>query len=89
MNDSDSNQDKSEIISYRRIMERNTEMNWAGVVDKIVYTNDQQASVALQQKLKIATTDHKGAIVDAIILQAFPLMSKSFSKNFWRISDTV
>lgn len=55
-------------------MDRNVELNWSHVVNKIVHTNDQQASVALQQKLKVAPTEQKIAIIDAIILQAFPLM---------------
>lgn len=60
-------------------MDRNAEVNWACVIDRIVQTNDQQASVALQQKIKIAPTEQKNVIIDAIILQAFPLMGKHFA----------
>lgn len=43
--------------------------------------NDQQASIFLQQKLKIGTPEQKHAIVDAIVAQAYPLMVNRFG-NF-------
>lgn len=50
-------------------------------MDKIVCNNDQQASIFLQQKLKIGTVEQKHAIVDAIVAQAYPLMVNRFG-NF-------
>lgn len=50
-------------------------------MDKIVSNNDQQASIFLQQKLKIGTSEQKHEIVDAIIAQAYPLMVNRFG-NF-------
>lgn len=70
-------QDRPEHISYRRIMDRNSDVNWSIIVNKVVHANDQHASVALQQKIKIAPTEQKIAIIDAVILQAFALMSKN------------
>ncbi len=55
--------------------------NWKYIVDKIVCNNDQQASIFLQQKLKVATADQKFEIVNAIIDQAYPLMVNRFG-NF-------
>jgi hypothetical protein len=55
--------------------------NWNFVVDKIVCNNDQQASIFLQQKLKLGTQDQKYEIVQAIITQAYPLMTNRFG-NF-------
>jgi hypothetical protein len=55
--------------------------NWKYIVDKIVCNNDQQASIFLQQKLKIGTADQKHAIVDAIVAQAYQLMINRFG-NF-------
>lgn len=43
--------------------------------------NDQQASIFLQQKLKIGTADQKHAIVDSIVAQAYNLMINRFG-NF-------
>lgn len=43
--------------------------------------NDQQASIFLQQKLKVGTTEQKYEIVEAIVAQAYPLMVNRFG-NF-------
>ncbi|CAK7217140.1 hypothetical protein SBRCBS47491_003070 [Sporothrix bragantina] len=43
--------------------------------------NDQQASIFLQQKLKVGTSDQKCDIVEAIATQAYPLMINRFG-NF-------
>jgi hypothetical protein len=63
-----------EPLNYRRLLERSVNCNWKYIVDKIVCNNDQQASIFLQQKLKIGTADQKHAIVDAIVAQAYQLM---------------
>ncbi|OAA59437.1 Pumilio-family RNA binding repeat protein [Cordyceps fumosorosea ARSEF 2679] len=51
------------------------------IVDKIVCNNDQQASIFLQQKLKVGTPEQKYEIVEAIVAQAYPLMVNRFG-NF-------
>lgn len=61
----------------RRACERNAELDWGIIVEKIVHNNDQQASVALQQKLKSSSSEQRTNIINAILLRAFPLMSKS------------
>lgn len=70
-----------EPLNYRRLLERSVNCNWKYIVDKIVCNNDQQASIFLQQKLKIGTAEQKHAIVDAIVAQAYPLMINRFG-NF-------
>ena len=50
-------------------------------MDKIVCNNDQQASIFLQQKLKVGTVEQKFEIVEAIVAQAYPLMVNRFG-NF-------
>ncbi|KAF5867223.1 hypothetical protein ETB97_004144 [Aspergillus alliaceus] len=50
-------------------------------VDKIVCNNDQQASIFLQQKLKVGTSEQKYEIIEAIVHQAYPLMINRFG-NF-------
>lgn len=50
-------------------------------MDKIVCNNDQQASIFLQQKLKVGTTEQKYDIIEAIVSQAYPLMVNRFG-NF-------
>ncbi|KAF5000006.1 hypothetical protein FGRMN_2087 [Fusarium graminum] len=70
-----------EPLNYRRLLDRNVNCNWKYIVDKIVCNNDQQASIFLQQKLKVGTPDQKFEIVDAIVAQAYPLMVNRFG-NF-------
>ncbi|KAF2755096.1 ARM repeat-containing protein [Pseudovirgaria hyperparasitica] len=70
-----------EPMNYRRLLDRNMTCNWKYIVDKIVCNNDQQASIFLQQKLKVGTVEQKHEIVDAIIAQAYPLMINRFG-NF-------
>lgn len=71
----------AEPLNYRRLLDRNVSCNWKYIVDKIVHNNDQQASIFLQQKLKVATQEQKFGIVNAIIDQAYPLMVNRFG-NF-------
>ncbi|KAF7593152.1 hypothetical protein BBP40_011865 [Aspergillus hancockii] len=51
------------------------------LMDKIVCNNDQQASIFLQQKLKVGTAEQKYEIIEAIVHQAYPLMINRFG-NF-------
>ncbi|KAK2605911.1 hypothetical protein QQS21_003637 [Conoideocrella luteorostrata] len=71
----------TEPLNYRRLLDRNVTCNWKYIVDKIVCNNDQQASIFLQQKLKVGTPDQKYDIVEAIVAQAYPLMINRFG-NF-------
>lgn len=68
-------------MNYRRLLDRNVNCNWKYIVDKIVCNNDQQASIFLQQKLKVGTPEQKYDIVEAIVAQAYPLMVNRFG-NF-------
>lgn len=71
----------AEPMNYRRLLDRNMSCNWKYIVDKIICNNDQQASIFLQQKLKVGTLDQKYEIVESIIAQAYPLMINRFG-NF-------
>ncbi|RYP05338.1 hypothetical protein DL765_009857 [Monosporascus sp. GIB2] len=71
----------TEPLNYRRLLDRNVNCNWKYIVDKIVCNNDQQASIFLQQKLKVGTSDQKYEIVEAIVAQAYSLMVNRFG-NF-------
>lgn len=51
------------------------------VIEKVIYQSDQQASLFLQQKLKLATTAQKHEIVDAIVRHCNLLMVNRFG-NF-------
>ncbi|KAH6847921.1 armadillo-type protein [Chaetomium sp. MPI-CAGE-AT-0009] len=71
----------TEPLNYRRLLDRNVSCDWKYIVDKIVCNNDQQASIFLQQKLKVGTPEQKYDIVEAIVAQAYPLMINRFG-NF-------
>jgi hypothetical protein len=51
------------------------------VIEKVIYQSDQQASLFLQQKLKLATPAQKYEIVDTIVHHCHPLMVNRFG-NF-------
>lgn len=51
------------------------------IVDRIVLDNDQQASIFLQQKLKISNTEQRASIINCIIEQSYALMINRFG-NF-------
>ncbi|KAJ5580917.1 Armadillo-like helical [Penicillium hetheringtonii] len=70
-----------EPLNYRRLLDKNVSCDWKYIVDKIVCSNDQQASIFLQQKLKVGTADQKFDIIEAIVSQAYPLMINRFG-NF-------
>lgn len=85
-NESNTNQGQTymppmEPMNYRRLLDRNMSCNWKYIVDKIVCSNDQQASIFLQQKLKVSTPEQKYELIEAIIAQAYPLMINRFG-NF-------
>ncbi|KAB8234624.1 armadillo-type protein [Aspergillus alliaceus] len=70
-----------EPLNYRRLLDKNVSCDWRYIVDKIVCNNDQQASIFLQQKLKVGTSEQKYEIIEAIVHQAYPLMINRFG-NF-------
>src|SRR5437773_3474706 len=51
------------------------------VIEKVICQNDQQASLFLQQKLKLATPIQKQEIIDTIVRHSHPLMVNRFG-NF-------
>jgi hypothetical protein len=70
-----------EPMNYRRLLGKSVSCDWKYIVDKVVCTNDQQASLFLQQKLKAGSAEQKFEIVEAIVNQAYPLMINRFG-NF-------
>lgn len=46
-----------EPMNYRRLLDKSVSCDWKYIVDKIVCNNDQQASIFLQQKLKVGTAE--------------------------------
>ncbi|KAF9415754.1 hypothetical protein BGZ94_010408, partial [Podila epigama] len=71
----------SSYRSHRRHSEKPAHLDYQMCVDRILQATDQQASIHLQQKLKTSSTDQKAAIIDAILVHAYALMSNRFG-NF-------
>ncbi|KAI8595999.1 armadillo-type protein [Dissophora ornata] len=67
--------------NYRRHSDKPVHLDYQMCVDRILQATDQQASIHLQQKLKTSPPEQKIQIIDAILGQAFPLMSNRFG-NF-------
>ncbi|KAG9321136.1 hypothetical protein KVV02_005262 [Mortierella alpina] len=67
--------------NYRRHGEKPVHLDYQMCVDRILQATDQQASIHLQQKLKTSPPEQKVQIIDAILGQAYPLMSNRFG-NF-------
>jgi len=44
-------------------------------VSRIIKSSDQQASIFLQQKLKVADVEERGKIIDAICAKGFEMMA--------------
>lgn len=51
------------------------------MIERVLTENDQQASLFLQQRLKMGTQEQKYQIIDAIVDRAYPLMTNRFG-NF-------
>ncbi|GAN07477.1 hypothetical protein MAM1_0163d06974 [Mucor ambiguus] len=66
---------------YRRMLDKNVNIDWSLLVDRIIKETDQQASIFMQQKLKCATTEQKQLIFKATLEQAYELMTNRFG-NF-------
>lgn len=47
-------------------------------VSRIIKLSDQQASIFLQQKLKVADADERAKIVDAICTRGFEMMAHRY-----------
>ncbi|ORY91330.1 armadillo-type protein [Syncephalastrum racemosum] len=72
----------SSTADYRRRLDKNGNADWSALVDKIIQRGDQHSSIFLQQKLKGgATPDQRQAIFEAVLEQAYPLMTSRFG-NF-------
>ncbi|EER40518.1 pumilio-family RNA binding repeat protein [Histoplasma capsulatum H143] len=74
-----------EPLNYRRLLDKSVSCDWKYIVDKIVCSNDQQASIFLQQKLKVGTAEQKYEIIEAIVNQAYPLMVNRFGISLFSV----
>ncbi|KAH8926832.1 ARM repeat-containing protein [Atractiella rhizophila] len=71
-----------ENINYRQLLENDADADYNMLCREVVTKNNQQASIFMQQKIKIAGSDErKKLILDAVLTHALSLMTNKFG-NF-------
>lgn len=58
-------------------------------VARIIKSSDQQASIFLQQKLKVADSEERAKIVDAICARGFEMMAHRLAPLLWFIRSSL
>ncbi|KZV76352.1 ARM repeat-containing protein [Peniophora sp. CONT] len=67
-----------EPINFLSLLHPSSSPPYALFVSRIIKSSDQQASIFLQQKLKVADTDERAKIIDAICARGFDMMAHRF-----------
>ncbi|KAF8633565.1 hypothetical protein AX15_001363 [Amanita polypyramis BW_CC] len=67
-----------EPINFLSLLHPSSSPPYHVFVARIIKSSDQQASIFLQQKLKVADTEERGKIVDAICARGFEMMAHRF-----------
>ncbi|KAG6830637.1 hypothetical protein H0H87_007472 [Tephrocybe sp. NHM501043] len=68
----------SRPINFLSLLHPSSSPPYALFVERIIKASDQQASIFLQQKLKVADGEERGRIVDAICARGFEMMAHRF-----------
>ncbi|EAU92478.1 pumilio-family RNA binding repeat protein [Coprinopsis cinerea okayama7 len=69
---------QNEPINFLSLLHPSSNPNYPHFVNRIIKNSDQQASIFLQQKLKVADVDERAKIVDAICARGFEMMAHRF-----------
>ncbi|KAG6872936.1 hypothetical protein C0995_004986 [Termitomyces sp. Mi166 len=67
-----------EPINFLSLLHPSSSPPYPVFVERIIKSSDQQASIFLQQKLKVADTEERAKIVDAICVRGFEMMAHRF-----------
>ncbi|KAG5643152.1 hypothetical protein DXG03_001514 [Asterophora parasitica] len=67
-----------EPINFLSLLHPSSSPPYAVFVERIIKSSDQQASIFLQQKLKVADLEERAKIVDAICARGFEMMAHRF-----------
>ncbi|KAI0053414.1 ARM repeat-containing protein [Auriscalpium vulgare] len=68
----------NEPINFLSLLHPSSAPPYPLFVSRIIKSSDQQASIFLQQKLKVADTEERGKIIDAICAKGFEMMAHRF-----------
>ncbi|EPS97815.1 hypothetical protein FOMPIDRAFT_1127713 [Fomitopsis schrenkii] len=71
-----------EPINFLSLLHPSSSPPYALFVDRIIRSSDQQASIFLQQKLKVADSFERAKIVDAICAKGFEMMAHRYFGNW-------
>ncbi|KAJ3007157.1 hypothetical protein NUW54_g3653 [Trametes sanguinea] len=71
-------QQAHEPINFLSLLHPSSSPPYDLFVARIIKSSDQQASIFLQQKLKVADAEERGKIVDAICAKGFEMMAHRF-----------
>ncbi|KAG5651172.1 hypothetical protein H0H81_009615 [Sphagnurus paluster] len=67
-----------EPINFLSLLHPSSSPPYGAFVERIIKASDQQASIFLQQKLKVADLEERAKIVDAICARGFEMMAHRF-----------
>lgn len=65
-------------INFLTLLHPSANPPYPHFVSRIIKSSDQQASIFLQQKLKVADTEERAKIVDAICGRGFEMMAHRY-----------
>jgi hypothetical protein len=73
-------------INFLSLLHPSSSPPYEQFVSRIIKSSDQQASIFLQQKLKVADADERGKIIDAICARGYEMMAHRYgSRSFIRM----
>ncbi|KAI0035163.1 armadillo-type protein [Vararia minispora EC-137] len=74
-------------INFLSLLHPSSSPPYALFVSRIIKSSDQQASIFLQQKLKVADAEERGKIIDAICARGFEMMAHRFGN--WAVQRCI
>ena len=69
-------------INFLSLLHPSSSPPYEQFVSRIVKSSDQQASIFLQQKLKVADADERAKIIDAICARGYEMMAHRYDSHF-------
>ena len=67
--------DNTQPINFLSLLHPSSSPPYEQFVSRIIKSSDQQASIFLQQKLKVADVDERAKIIDAICARGYEMMA--------------
>jgi len=69
-------------INFLSLLHPSSSPPYDQFVSRIIKSSDQQASIFLQQKLKVADSDERAKIIDAICARGYEMMAHRYDSHF-------